>query len=112
MGSAQTVKRLWVIRERFEVLGVNHFQAYFAFVEQIEAWHDSLNLIRPIFRVNDLFLEAVLIGLVENKIRRQPIIKKGVFILEDDLNFIVLFFDEEFSIEQQVMIIVLNVPRL
>ncbi len=87
-------------------MGINDFQTDLALVENVETRHDSLNFIRAIFCVDDLLFETVLIRVIENEIRGKAVIQERVLILEDDLNFVNLFFIEVNFVEKDAVVVI------
>ena len=53
-----------------------------------------------------MFFETVLIRVIQNEIRGKAVIQERVLILEDDLNFVNLFFIEVIFIEEDAMVVI------
>lgn len=71
---------------------MKHLNLDFAFIKNIQAWHNSGGLIDPISTVHYLFFERVFIGIFKWKINCKPIAHKSISIGKNNFDIILCFF--------------------
>jgi hypothetical protein len=106
LGRAESFERLGVVGKGLESLGINYLETDFALIEHIQAWHNSFNFIGSILGVNDLLLETVLVGVVENEVGRKSVVKERVLVFEDYFDFVYLFFVQVLLVEEDPVVVV------
>lgn len=101
-----------MVGEGLKPLGVNYFQTDFALVQNIQTGNNSLNFEGSIFGVDDLLFEGVFVGLIQDEVRWESIVKERVLVFKDDFDLVDLFLVQQFLVEKDSVVVVSDLARL